>query len=200
MGMQLMQMPTPFRSSMFRLVKNQYPYPPKTLFAKFQWLLFCSLLCLPLVGQGQDKPPVYPRVAGYVGLLHPLVTVNRVETTTNFSDSYTVGLPTGINLWKSDRIGFSAEFVPIIRATPASSRVVNFLFHPGLLVGLGHGYTFVGRAAFETAGRYGFTPVLNKVVKRNKASTYFVAIPVPFRFGNDRPASVTLGFQFGIGF
>lgn len=180
--------------------KNKCQYASKAFYAPIQFLLFGLFLCLSLIGKAQDKPPVYPRVAGYVGLLHPLFTVNQFETTTNFRDSYTVGLPTGINLWKSNRIGFSAEFVPIIRATPSTSRVVNFLFHPGVMVGLGHGYTFVGRAAFETAGRYGFTPVLNKVVKRNKASTYFVAVPVPFRFGNDRPASVTLGFQFGIGF
>ncbi|GAB2602354.1 hypothetical protein GCM10027190_57490 [Spirosoma areae] len=150
--------------------------------------------------QAQDKPPVYPRVAGYVGLLHPLVTLSAEETQVNFRDYYAVGLPTGINLWKSEKIGFSVEFVPIIRSENGSSRVANFLFHPGLLVGLGHGFTFVGRAAFETAGRYGFTPVLNKVVKRNKASTYFVAVPIPVRFGNNHPASVTVGFQFGIGF
>ena len=35
-----------------------------------------------------------------------------------------------------------------------------------------HGLTLVTRAAFETGGRYGFTPVLNKVVKKNKNSNY----------------------------
>ena len=189
-----------FGSSMNSFFKNRYRHLSTPHYGRLFRLITGSFLSLSLAGHAQDKPPVYPRVAGYVGLLHPLVTVSASETTPNFRDAYTVGLPTGINLWKSDRIGFSAEFVPIIRATTGTSRVVNFLFHPGVLVGLGHGYTFVGRAAFETAGRYGFTPVLNKVVKRNNASTYFVAIPVPFRFGNDRPASVTLGFQFGIGF
>lgn len=152
------------------------------------------------VSQAQETPPVYPRIAGYVGLLHPLITVSSEGTQGNFGDYYIVGLPTGINIWKSQKLGFSAEFVPLVRAENGSSRMANFLFHPGLLVNLGHGYTFVGRAAFETAGRYGFTPVLNKVVKRNAASSYFVAVPIPVRFGNDRPASVTLGFQFGIGF
>lgn len=146
--------------------------------------------------------PTYPRVAGYVGILHPIVTFSDEGTTTNFDSYYVVGLPTGINIWKSPKIGFSAEFVPLVRAEKGTSRMANFLFHPGILVTLAPGLTFAGRAAFETAGRYGFTPVLNKIVKKNKNSGYFVAVavPVPFRFGNGHPASVTIGFQFGITF
>jgi hypothetical protein len=56
------------------------------------------------------------------------------------------------------------------------------------------------RAAFETAGRYGFTPVFNTVVKRAKTTSYYVAIPVPVRFGNNQPATLTLAFQFGVAF
>ncbi|ACT93270.1 hypothetical protein [Dyadobacter fermentans] len=142
----------------------------------------------------------YPRMAGYVGILHPIVTFSSEGTVTNFDTYYIVGMPTGINIWKSPKIGFSAEFVPLVRAENGSSRMANFLFHPGILVTLAPGLTFAGRAAFETAGRYGFTPVLNKIVKKNKNSGYFVAVPVPFRFGNGHPASVTVGFQFGITF
>jgi hypothetical protein len=65
---------------------------------------------------------------------------------------------------------------------------------------MGHSWTFAGRAAFETSGRYGFTPVFNKIVKKNKNSGYFIAFPFPVRFGNDRPASFSPGFQFGIAF
>lgn len=144
--------------------------------------------------------PTYPRIAGYVGILHPIVTFSDEGTTTNFDNYYVVGLPTGINIWKSPKIGFSAEFVPLVRAEKGTSKMANFLFHPGILVTLAPGLTFAGRAAFETAGRYGFTPVLNKIVKKNKNSGYFVAVPVPFRFGNGHPASVTIGFQFGITF
>ena len=76
----------------------------------------------------------------------------------------------------------------------------NLLFHPGVLVALGNGFTFAGRAAFETNGRYGFTPVFNKTVIKNETCSYFVAIPLQVRFGNDHPASFTAGFQFGIAF
>ncbi|RZK18859.1 MAG: hypothetical protein EOO86_09085 [Pedobacter sp.] len=142
----------------------------------------------------------YPRLAGYIGIVHPIVTLSPDGTHTNFKDSYTVGMPIGINIWKSGKIGFSSEIVPIIKATNSSSRVSNVLFHPGILVALGNGFTFAGRAAFETSGRYGLTPVINKVVKKNIGSSYFVAVPLPVRFGNDQPSSFSFGFQFGIAF
>jgi hypothetical protein len=142
----------------------------------------------------------YPRVTGYVGVMHPIITFSDGKSTTNFKDYYIGGLPTGINIWKSSKIGFSAEFVPFIRAEHGSSKMNNFLFHPGVLVSLGHGFTFAGRAAFETSGRYGVTPVFNYTVKKNAQSSYYIAIPVPARFGNDQPAGIGIGFQFGIAF
>lgn len=151
------------------------------------------------ISSGQTTQ-TYPKLAGYIGIVHPIVTSSPEGTHTNFKDSYTVGMPIGINIWKSGKIGFSSEIVPIIKATNSSSRVSNVLFHPGILVALGNGFTFAGRAAFETSGRYGLTPVINKVVKKNIGSSYFVAVPLPVRFGNDQPSSFGFGFQFGIAF
>lgn len=147
-----------------------------------------------------NAPVTYPKITGYVGVLHPIVTFDSNGSHTNFKDSYTVGMPTGINIWKSAGVGFSMEMVPIIRAENGTSKMNNFLFHPGILLALGKGYTFAGRAAFETSGRYGLTPVLNKTLIKNKSTSYFAAIPLPLRFGNDRPTSFTVGFQFGIAF
>lgn len=142
----------------------------------------------------------YPRITGYVGIMHPIVTFSDGKSTVNFKDYYLGGLPTGINIWKSSKIGFSAEFVPFIRAENGHSKMNNFLFHPGVLVSLGHGFILAGRAAFETSGRYGVTPVINWIFKKGTYSSYYLAIPVPSRFGNDQPASVGIGFQFGITF
>lgn len=147
----------------------------------------------------QQPATTYPKITGYVGILHPLVTyIKGDKPHYNFDGAYVGGLPTGINIWKSAKIGFSMEFVPFIRATDSTSKMNNFLFHPGILFGLGKGFTLATRAAFETSGRYGVTPVLNKIIKKNKASSYFIAIPVPARFGNDAPSSVGIGLQFGI--
>jgi hypothetical protein len=142
----------------------------------------------------------YPKITGYFGILHPIASFSSEQTSVNFRDYYAVGFPTGINIWKNQKIGFSFEVVPNIRSQGNSDKVTNLLFHPGVLVALGNGYTFAGRAAFESSGRYGVTPVLNKTVIKSDNCSYFVAVPLPIRFGNDHPASFTIGFQFGIAF
>jgi len=161
---------------------------------------FLTALIFILSSQSVFSQMGYPKITGYVGIVHPIVTFSGHETTTNFKDYYLVGMPTGINIWKSPKVGFSMEFVPYIRAENGMSKMNNFLFHPGVLVALGKGYTFAGRAAFETSGRFGVTPVLNKTVIKNKTTSYFIAVPFPLRFGNDKPTSVTIAFQFGVAF
>jgi hypothetical protein len=169
-------------------------------------LLFFSIVSLSIYAQtpapaaASAPAHTYPRITGYVGIIHPLVTFGKEGTHTNFDESYTIGMPTGINIWKTPKIGFSFEVVPFIRAENGVSKMNNLLFHPGILTALGKGYTLVGRAAFETSGRYGLTPILNKMVKKNAHSNYFLALPLPVRFGNDRPATFGIGLQFGIGF
>ncbi|WP_337040368.1 hypothetical protein [Emticicia sp. 17c] len=138
-------------------------------------------------------------MAGYVGIVHPVVTFSQ-HNTINFKDNYVVGFPMGINLWKTNKIGFSLEIVPHILTENGISRMNNLLIHPGVIVALGKGFTFAGRAAFETSGRYGLTPVLNKIVKRNKNTNYYIALPLPLRVGNNKPLSFTIGFQFGLSF
>lgn len=165
-------------------------------------LLFFSLTLLSgaVCAQTTPAPQTYPKLAGYAGILHPIVTFSSAGTENNFKNHYMVGMPVGINIWKSAKIGFSAEFVPTIRADANTSKMANFTFHPGLLVALGKGWTFAGRAAFETSGRYGLTPVLNKTVIKGKSSSMFAAVPLPLRFGNDKPTSLGIGFQCGISF
>jgi hypothetical protein len=142
----------------------------------------------------------YPKITGYVGIIHPIVTFGNGPTHTNFDGAYVGGLPTGINIWKSPKIGFTFEVVPFIRAAAGTSKMNNLLFHPGLLISLGHGFTLANRLAFETSGRYGVTPVLNKIIRKSKDYNYFVALPIPARFGNNQPATLTIGLQFGIAF
>jgi hypothetical protein len=165
-------------------------------------VFFClvALLCASLATLAQSTPTTYPKITGYVGVVHPIVTYGKDKPQYNFSGTYVGGLPTGLNIWKSANVGFSFEFVPYIRSSDGTSKMSNFLFHPGVLFALGKGYTLATRAAFETMGRYGLTPVLNKVVKRNKTTSYYVALPVPARFGNNQPATLSLAFQFGVAF
>lgn len=153
------------------------------------------------LARAQAPPTVtYPKVTGYVGIVHPLVTFSKTGTTHNFNGSYTVGMPAGINIWKNAKVGFSMEFIPFIRATDVDSRVSTLLFHPGALFALGKGFTLATRAAFETSGRYGFTPVLTKTVIRNRNSSFYASIPMPARFGNSQPSTFSLAFHCGVAF
>jgi len=105
-----------------------------------------------------------------------------------------------LNIWKTDKVGFSLEVIPTLKSENGTSKIYNVTFHPGFLYRLSHNLTFVGRAAFETGGRYGVTPVFNQIIKRNKNSNVYIAVPLPIRFGNDKPASIGANVQFGISF
>jgi hypothetical protein len=159
-------------------------------------LLFIALL-LPILSNAQN---MYPRAAGHVGIVHPLVAFSSDGTETNFGNSYRVGFPMALNIWKTEKVGFSLEVIPTLKSENGTSKIYNVTFHPGILYRLSHNLTFVGRAAFETSGRYGVTPVFNQIIKRNKNSNVYIAVPLPIRFGNDKPASIGANVQFGISF
>ncbi len=105
-----------------------------------------------------------------------------------------------INIWKTDKVGFSMEVIPTIKSENGTSKVYNVTFHPGILYRLSHDLTFVGRAAFETSGRYGVTPIFNQIIKRKKNAKVYIAVPFPIRMGNDKSVSFGANLQFGVSF
>ncbi len=145
-------------------------------------------------------PPAYPKVTGYISVLHPVVTIDKHETVYNFSGAYTVAFPMGINILKTDKFGYSIEIAPFIRSANGSSKTTNVLFHPGFIFRYPHGFNFIARLAFETSGRYGVTPIFNKVLYKSKTTSYYVSVPLPVRFGNDMVASFGAGVQLGVTF
>lgn len=162
---------------------------------------FTALLLLAVVKSGfAQQPAVYPKVTGYFSILQPLATYASGKVTGNFGNVYVLGFPFGVNLLKSDSFGVSFEVAPAIRTEKNISKVSTVLFHPGAMFRFKHGFTFIGRMAFETNGRFGVTPVFNQVIKRGKDASLFVSVPFPVRFGNDQPASVGTGLQLGVSF
>jgi hypothetical protein len=142
--------------------------------------------------------PTYPKVVGYLSFILPIVTINNTSTTTDFSKGTSnIGFPVGVNVLYSDKFGFSYEFTPNIEATGGSSKVNKILFDPGTMFRFDHGFTIITRLAFDTQGRYGFTPVFNQVYLRTKDVNYFVALSVPARFGDSEAASIGLNLQIG---
>ncbi|KQM77904.1 hypothetical protein ASE74_16010 [Pedobacter sp. Leaf216] len=53
---------------------------------------------------------------------------------------------------------------------------------------------------FETNGRYGFTPVFNQEIKKGNDVSFYLALPIPVRFGDDQAASLSTGVQVGVSF
>lgn len=151
-----------------------------------------------ILAQADTPVQSYPQIKIYVSVIHPIVTFDKDGHTFNFSKGYTVIFPIGINYYKNDKIGFSFEMAPSVRVAKDTSKVNNMVFHPGIIFRCKRGYSFVTRVAFETTGRYGFTPVLGKTIIKKDNVNYFVTIATPVRVGNAKPASVGLAFQFGI--
>ncbi len=163
--------------------------------------LITSLFLLSLFKIGFAQQPVtYPKVTGYFSVVQPLTTYTNGAFSSNFGNVYVVGFPFGINLLKSDSFGISFEVAPAIRTEKNISKVSTVLFHPGAMFRFNHGFTFIGRMAFETNGRFGVTPVFNQVIKKGKDASLFVSVPFPVRFGNDQRASVGTGLQLGVSF
>ncbi len=164
-------------------------------------ILFIFLIASYFSFSQQENPePGYPKIVGFASILHPLVSVDKNGNTFNFKNSYTIGFPVGINIIKTSKIGFSLEIVPYIKSAKGIDQVSNLLIHPGLMFLLKRDYKLIMRMAFETEGRYGLTPTLNKTLIKTKNINYLVAASAPLRFGNEKPPSIGLSFQFGICF
>ena len=140
------------------------------------------------------------KTKGYFSIVHPIFTTDVNGVVYNFDHQYTVAFPMGINILKSKTIAYSFEFIPTIKTIDGISKETNFTFHPGIIFRRPNNFNFLTRAAFETSGRFGCTFVFNKVYFKTNDYSYWVSIPVPFRFGNNAPASVGLGLQFGVTF
>src|ERR1035437_605826 len=161
-------------------------------------IFHCLLNAHNSFAQSQPWQPTYPKIVGYLSFILPIVSMDKNATTTNFTSYTSIGFPTGINVLYSNRFGFSYEITPTIKATGSSSKMSNLLFDPGPMFRFEHGFTIIPRLAFETSGRYGFTPVFNQVIKRTKAANYFMAVSLPARFGNSQASSIGTNIQFGL--
>jgi hypothetical protein len=152
------------------------------------------------IPQTAAKINTYPKAVGYVSFIIPFVTVTKDAATSNFNGTTSIGFPVGVNVLYSDRFGFSYEFTPTIKWGAGTSKMSNLLFDPGTMFRFDHGFTIITRLAFETSGRYGFTPVFNQVYAHAKYVNYFVAVSTPARFGNSQLPSIGLNLQFGFTF
>ena len=164
-------------------------------------IAFLSLLQTLSFAQSEPAAPAYPKTVGYLSFILPMFTANKNSTSNDFKggiNEFAIGFPVGINVLYSQHFGFSYEITPTIQASPGSTKTSKILIDPGPMFRFGHGFTFIPRLAFETAGRYGFTPVFNEVYARTKVANYFVALSLPARFGNSELPTLGLNLQLGL--
>jgi len=178
-----------------RVIKNKQQ---GNLFLQLPIILVLLFVSKITIAQTVGTESNAPKIKSYFSIVHPVASFTKDGSHFNFDDSYRVGFPVGINFLQSDKIAYSIEFVPTISVNDSSSNVTGLLFHPGVIYRNIGGFNFLTRLAFNTNGRYGFTAVINRPIIKKEKVTYFLAMPIPFRFGNDLPTSVTFGFQFGI--
>lgn len=162
-------------------------------------VLVFLLIIKPGAASAQEAP-AYPKVTGFFAIVNPIGSFSKGSFHSNFSDVYTVGFPFGVNILKSETFGVSFEFVPYVRTENNVAKVNSVLFHPGAVFRFKHGLNLIGRLAFETNGRFGVTPVFNKVIKKGKDASLFMSVPFPVRFGNSQPTSVGAALQVGVSF
>jgi hypothetical protein len=160
-------------------------------------LIILLLVFRPTFSQEVKPPNGYLKVQGYVAVFHP---IDGYNTPPNFKDSYVVGFPIGINIFKKEKIGYSFELFPFIQADSTGSKVSKIVFHPGVVFPLKHGFSFVARAAFESTGRYGVTQVFSKTIVKTKSGAFGAALVIAERFGNGLPTSVSYGIGIGLSF
>jgi len=173
------------------------------------FLVFCGFFGARGIAQSVPAPggsyASFPYVKAYVSFIIPWVTINKDATTTEFEKSTTIGFPVGLNVYYSKSFGFSYEITPSVQwSQPAGkagqSKTNNLLIDPGPIFRFAHNFNIIPRLAFETQGRYGFTPVFNKVYCRTKSVDYWCSVSFPARFGNNAPASVGASLQIGFTF
>jgi hypothetical protein len=144
------------------------------------------------------------RVGAHFGAVFPLVTHVNGDTV-NIGDDFKIGFPMGITIKTSGTVAFDLELVPALDPVKNGPTNVTLTVHPGILKGLGNGWTLGGRMAFDINGNsWGFTPLINKGFPHG-AVTYFIEGVLPIRFQddplvNETHTAVTVGVHVGVAF
>ena len=123
-------------------------------------------------------------IGGHIGVVIPLIQ-STDGNVTSISDNLVGGFPMGVTVKIRHNVAFDFEVVPFLDENAVS----NVLLHPGVLMGLTNNFTFGLRAAFETGGSFGVTPLLNKSfpLPNDPNTAFFIEAVVPVRFYQEAP-------------
>lgn len=154
-----------------------------------------------------DSAVKTPVIRGYhIGVVQPLMKIQNNEAIYLTRNSfYTIGFPMGITFGAGKRLLFDMEFVPFVTPFLGTNDPikVHLLYHPGLLIPLGEGFTAGIRLAYEVGiDQIGATLLLNKSWKLSGNSSFFTEFVLPGRVGPDKSSGYTqiVALHLGIGF
>lgn len=143
----------------------------------------------------------------HIGVVQPFVAFHKKRITSiSDYDFYMVGFPVGITFNSSETVYFDFEVVPFIKPyinDHTKPYEVHILYHPGVLVPIGHNFTLGLRAAFEPEiDQFGFTPLINKSYKLRRDNLIFTELVFPGRFGPEKSSGYTqvIGLHLGLAF
>lgn len=147
-------------------------------------------------------------IKGYhIGVVQPILAIHNNQTTyLSDYEFYSIGFPFGITLNTSGALLIDLEIVPFIKPylnDDSKPYEIHLLYHPGILLPLGHGFTAGLRVAFESGtNQFGFTPLINKGFKLSQATKFFIEIVFPGRFGPGKDSGYTqlIGAHIGLAF
>jgi hypothetical protein len=170
----------------------------------YEWaLIFATLFLQFAISDG--RAAAQDTLGGHIGTVFPLVT-HADGNTTNIFLNFAIGIPAGVTVKGPGRLAVDFEMVPFIQNSPRS---VTLLVDPGVLVKLGHGFTYGTRMAFSVnTAQFGFIPLLNKSwpikSKDSFFKAYFVETDFPIFFNRPTGGEATNPFTFalhiGVGF
>ena len=147
-------------------------------------LLGGALLCVSVLFAPATPALGQNDIGGHIGAVIPLVQSTDGDVT-SISDNLVGGFPMGVTIKIRHNVAFDFEIVPFLDENAVS----NIILHPGVLMGLTNGFTFGLRAAFETEGSFGVTPLLNKSFPfpNDPNTAFFIEAVVPVRFYQEAP-------------
>jgi hypothetical protein len=170
----------------------------------YKWALILGVFCFQLA-VWNCRAAAQDTLGGHIGVVFPMVT-HAGGNTTSISDNFVIGVPAGVTVKGAGRLAVDFEVVPTVQNSPRS---VNLRVDPGLLVKLGHGFTYGTRLAFDiNSSQFGFVPLINKSypIKSDNGffKAYFVEADFPILFnrptGGEATNPFTFAIHFGVGF
>jgi hypothetical protein len=169
--------------------------------SKWAFLIFLCFLKVAISAQPANPPTEYPtKIGAYIGIVHPIITLQDGKATFNFDGFYQMGITTAVIIRKHEKYAFNLELVSFVRSQDGQARTNNLMIHPGVTFFLKKNYSITPRLGFESSGRFGPTVIFTKKMFQWGAHPINFNLVNLFRFGNNVKFSYTTAINLTCNF